>query len=190
MYQPGDSSSPAETQLWERSWNACSSLPVPMSVEHCPVNWKSRVQLHALVLDLQEHNSAIVYWILQAGARCLCYLQKGTWPELGPSWPGGSPGSAMLLSITNLHCPFEGLCSVSSQETDSWRWYILWLLSLWGILAGMTSCLGEQIFTPVKELPHNKAVLPDAGLSHPSPALEYILIMLIFAEIIQHQLCW
>lgn len=49
---------------------------------------------------------------------------------------------------------------------------------------------GTNVYSWVKELPCNKAILPDAGLPHPSPALEYILVMLIFAEIIQHQLRW
>lgn len=48
---------------------------------------------------------------------------------------------------------------------------------------------GLNVYSWDKELPHNKAVLPDTGLPHPSPALEYIFIMLIFAVIIQHLQC-
>lgn len=47
-----------------------------------------------------------------------------------------------------------------------------------------------DVYTWVKELPQNKAVLSDAGLPHPYLALGFILITLIFAGVIQHQLHW
>lgn len=49
---------------------------------------------------------------------------------------------------------------------------------------------GLNVYSWDKELPQNKAVLPDTGLLHPSSALEYIFIMLVFAVTIQHPLCW
>lgn len=49
---------------------------------------------------------------------------------------------------------------------------------------------GLNVYSWDRELPCNKAVLPDTGLLHPSPALECIFIMLIFAVIIQHLLYW
>lgn len=61
------------------------------------------------VPHVQEWSSAVVRWMLQAGACCLhCLL------HLEPSWPREALCLSMLLSITQPLCPLAGLCNVSS----------------------------------------------------------------------------